>query len=230
MRPFRRPGAAFFPPFATMRLLLIDHGNCDHDHTRVHHCRAALGPLGIAAAVCGPSSIPQLEMQHADMYGIHLHAIAAASHRFLAAVRDGSAEALLAVVPLLSPRRVGLVRETARQLIAEAVDATDPDVIFVMHAGILTDLAVETGAPVVAHVSSSDLAAAAAKPLMRTLVGRAIGSCEAVVAADTATAAALQGGWLTVDDQTPQETWPLAPESADRIAAICRTALARRRG
>ncbi|MFM9197957.1 MAG: hypothetical protein ACKOWG_19900 [Planctomycetia bacterium] len=102
--------------------------------------------------------------------------------------------------------------------------------IFVMHAGILTDLAAETGAPVVAHVAQGDLAAAATKPLMRTLVGRALGSCEAVVAADAATAAALQAGWLAADEQTPQETWPLAPESADRIAATCRTALARRRG
>jgi hypothetical protein len=213
-----------------MRLLLIDHGNCDHDHTRVHHCRAALGRLGIAAAVCGPASIPQLEMQHDDMYGIHLHAIAAASHRFLAAVRDGSAESLLGVVPALSPRLLGLVRETARQLIAEAVDATDPDVIFVMHAGILTDLAAETGAPVVAHVALTDLAAAAAKPLMRTLVGRALGSCEAVVAADAATAQALREGWVTGDDDGPTEIWPLGPASADQIAAVCRTALARRRG
>ena len=213
-----------------MRLLLIDHGNCDHDHTRVHHCRAALGRLGIAAAVCGPSSIPQLEMQHAEMYGIHLHAIAAASHRFLAAVREGSAESLLGVVPSLSPRLLGLVRETGRQLIAEAVDATDPDVIFVMHAGLLTDLAAETGVPVVTHVSQADLVAADAKPLMRSLVARGLGSCEAVVAADAATAAALNAGWLTADDQASQEIWPLVPDAADRIAAVCRTALARRRG
>jgi len=212
-----------------MRLLLIDHGNCDHDQTRVHHCRAALAREGIEAAVCGPSSIPQLELQHAAMYGIHLHAIAAASHRFLAAVRDGTAESLLAVMPTLSPRLLGLVRETARQLIAEAVDATDPDVVFVMHAGILADLAVETGAPVVVHVSQSDLDAAAAKPLMRSLVSRAIGSSEAVVAADAATAAALQDGWLAADDHGPPGIWPLTPGAAAEIAAACRTALARRR-
>jgi hypothetical protein len=213
-----------------MRLLLIDHGSCDHDHTRVHRCRADLGRLGIAAAACGPSSTPQLEMQHDGMYGIHLHAIAAASHRFLAAVRDGSAESLLGVVPSLSQRLLGLVRETARQLIAEAVDATDPDVIFVMHAGILTDLAVETGAPVVVHVAESDLTAASAKPLMRTLVGRAIGSCEAVIAADNAAADALRAGWVEPDDTEPLEVWPLGPLCAEQIASACRTALAHRRG
>ena len=212
-----------------MRLLLIDHGSCDHDHTRVHHCRVALGRLGIAAAVCGPSSIPQLEQEHAGMYGIHLHAIAAASHRFLAAVKEGSAESLLGVVPSLSPRLLGLVRETARQLIAEAVDATDPDVIFVMHAGILADLAAETGAPVVVHVTQTDLAAAAAKPLMRSLVARAIGSCEAVIAADTAAADALRAGWLDSGDE-PFDIWPLGHACPPQIAATCRAALARRRG
>ena len=212
-----------------MRLLLIDHGSCDHDHTRVHHCRASLGRLGIEAAICGPSSIPQLEQPHAGMYGIHLHAIAAASHRFLAAVREGSAESLLSVVPSLSPRLLGLVRETARQLIAEAVDAIDPDVIFVMHAGILADLAAETGAPVVVHVAQTDLAAAAGKPLMRSLVARALGSCEAVIAADTAAADSLRAGWLESGDE-PIDVWPLGPACAEQIAATCRTALSRRRG
>jgi hypothetical protein len=214
-----------------MRLLLIDHGSCDHDHTRVHLCRADLGRLGIAAAVCGPSSVPQLEQPNDGMYGIHLHAIAAASHRFLAAVREGSAESLLSVVPSLSPRLLGLVRETARQLIAEAVDATDPDVIFVMHAGILTDLAVETGAPVVVHVSQADLVAASSKPLMRTLVGRAIGSSEAVIAADAAAAEALRTGWMEEPDDTePLEIWPLGPTCAEQIASACRAAIAHRRG
>jgi hypothetical protein len=213
-----------------MRLLLIDHGNCDHDHTRVHHCRASLGRLGFAAAICGPSSVPQLEQQHVGMYGIHLHAIAAASHRFLAAVRDGSAESLLNVVPSLSPRLLGLVRETARQLIAEAVDATDPDVIFVMHAGILADLATETGVPVVVHVAQTDLTAAASKPLMRMLMGRVIGSCEVVIAADTAVADALQAGWMEAADDPPLGVWPLGPSCAAEVASACHTALARRRG
>jgi len=213
-----------------MRLLLIDHGSCDHDHTRVHRCRAALAGEGIEASICGPASIPQLERQHAGMYGIHLHAIAAASHRFLAAVHDGGPEALLQVMPTLPPRLLGLVRETARQLIAEAVDATDPEVIFVMHAGILTDLAVETGAPVVAHVAEADLRAAAGKPPMKKLVARALGSCEAVIAADPATAAALRGGWLAADEPARDAIWPLTADAAADIAAACRTALARRRG
>ena len=213
-----------------MRLLLIDHGNCDHDHTRVHRCRADLARLGITATVCGPSSTSQLETPRVGMYGIHLHSIAAASHRLLAAVREGTAESLLGVVPSLSPRLLGLMRETARQLIAEAVDATDPDAIFVMHAGILTDLAVETGAPVVVHVSPADLTAAEGKILMRTLVRRSLGSCDAVIAANDAAAAALRAGWVECDDDTPIDVWPLGPACAEQIAAACRTAVARRRG
>jgi len=99
-----------------------------------------------------------------------------------------------------------------------------------MHAGILTDLAVETGAPVVVHVAETDLAVAASKPLMRTLVGRALGSCEAVIAADNAAADALRAGWIEPDDNEPLEVWPLAPTCAEQIASACRTALARRRG
>ena len=213
-----------------MRVLLIDHGCCDHDHTRVHQCRAALADVGVVAAVCGPSSVPRLEERHPGMYGIHLHAIAAASHRFLAAVRDGAAESLLAAIPLLPPRLLGSVRETARQLIAEAVDACDPEVIFVMHAGILTDLAVETGAPVAVHVTAADLDAAAGKPAIRALVARAIGSCEVVAAADEATAASLRADWLEAEGVAAEDIWPLVPTAADRVAGVCRTAIARRRG
>ncbi|MFM1997806.1 MAG: hypothetical protein RLZZ111_2193 [Planctomycetota bacterium] len=213
-----------------MRLLLVDHGCCDFDHTRVHGCRKALSRLGVAAAVCGPSSIPQLEMQHAGMYGIHLHSLAAASHRFLGAVRDGSPEEFLRAVAAIRPRLLGAVRETGRQLIAEAVDAIDPDVIFVMHAGILTDLAAETGAPVVAHVSGGDLEAAAAQPAMRAIVARGLGGCEAVVAADAATAETLRASWLEPDVAERIDVWPLGPETADKLAAACRQAAARRRG
>jgi thiamine monophosphate synthase len=87
-----------------------------------------------------------------------------------------------------------------------------------------------TGAPVVAHVAETDLAVAASKPLMRTRVGRALGSCEAVIAADNAAAEALRAGWIEPDDTEPIEVWPLGPTSAEQIASICRTALARRRG
>ena len=213
-----------------MRVLLIDHGCCDHPHPRVHAFRAGLESLGLAAAVCGPSTVPGLEEQAPGMHGIHLHDIAAASRPFLAAVRDGSPEAFLATVAGVPARLLGLVRETARQMIAEAADALFPDAIFVLHAGILTDLAVETGAPVVVHVSAADLEAAAARPSLRRLVTAAIGSSEVVVAADEAVAAALGGHWLGGDAPGRCETWSADDGCAGRIAAACGRALARRRG
>jgi thiamine monophosphate synthase len=82
----------------------------------------------------------------------------------------------------------------------------------------------------VVHVAETDLTAASAKPLMRTLVGRAIGSCEAVIAADNAAADALRSGWIEPDDTEPLEVWPLRPLCAEQIASACRTALAHRRG
>ena len=112
-----------------MRILLVDHGCCDHPHTRVHTLRAELGTLGVEANVCGPSSVPGLERQPAGMHGIHLHDVAAASRPLLAAVREGSAEAFLAAVGAVPARLLGLVRETARQTIAEATDSSDPDAI-----------------------------------------------------------------------------------------------------
>lgn len=215
-----------------MRVLLIDHGCCDHPHTRVHAIRGAIESLGIAAAVCGPSTIPGLERQAPGMHGIHLHDIAAASRPFLAAVRDGTPEAFLTSVAAVPARLLGLVRETARQMIAEAADSLYPDAIFVLHAGILTDLAVETGAPVVVHVSAADLAAAALRPSLKRLVAAAIGSSDVVVAADDAVAAALRGSWLGTEADAPGrcETWPVDATAAPRIAAACGSALARRRG
>jgi hypothetical protein len=65
---------------------------------------------------------------------------------------------------------------------------------------------------------------------MRTLVGRALGSCDAVIAADTAAAEALRAGWIEPDDTEPLEVWPLGATCAEQIAAACRTALAHRRG
>ena len=146
-----------------MRILLIDHGCCDHPHTRIHRLREALVTAGASVAVCGPSSLHGLDEQPTGMHGIHLHDIAAANRRLLAAVRDGAPEAFLAAVADVPSRLLGLARETARQVIAEAADALYPDAIFVLHAGILTDLAVETGAPVAVHVSRADLEAAAAR-------------------------------------------------------------------
>jgi hypothetical protein len=215
-----------------MRVLLIDHGCCDHPHTRVHSLRAGLEALGCPAAACGPSTVSGLERRPAGMHGIHLHDVAAASRPFLAAVRAGTPEAFVAAVADVPARLLGLVRETARQMIAEATDDLFPDVIFVLHAGILADLAVETGAPVVVHVAAADLEAAAGRPSLRRLVAAAIGSSEVVVAADETVAAALRDSWLGSDAAAPGrlETWPAATDSAAAIAAACRRALALRRG
>jgi hypothetical protein len=215
-----------------MRVLLIDHGCCDPPHTRAHTLRAGLEAAGMAAAVCGPSTVPGLEQQAPGMHGIHLHDVAAASRPLLAAVRDGSAEAFQAAVAGVPARLLGLVRETARQMIAEAADVLFPDVIFVLHAGILADLAVETGAPVVVHVSLADLDAAARRPSLQRLVMAAIGSSEVVVAADDAVAEALRGPWLGAEFDAPGrgERWPVDAGCAGLIAAVCGRALARRRG
>jgi hypothetical protein len=214
-------------PDAGMRILIIDHGCCDHPHTRAHGIREGLEAAGMRAAVCGPSTVPGLDEQPPGMYGVHLHDIAAASRSFLAAVRDGSPQAFLAAVAGVPSRLLGLARETARQMIVEASDSLYPDVIFVMHAGILTDLAVETGAPVVVHVSATDLEVAAGRPSLRRLVASAIGSSDRVVAADAAAAALLRQGWL--GDESC-DVWPIDGGAADRVASACRGACARRRG
>jgi len=216
-----------------MRILLIDHGCCDHPHTRIHRLAAGLRASGCEVGVCGPSSVPGLDEQPAGMHGIHLHDVAAASRAFLAAVKEGSPEAFLTAVAGVPSRLLGLARETARQMIAEAADALYPDTIFVLHAGILTDLAVETGAPVVVHVSAADLAATRDRPSLRRLVRAAIGSSDGLVAADEAVAESLRTEWLADDPEHCQrcETWPIdAPDAADRVAAACQAALARRRG
>ncbi|MCS5617042.1 MAG: hypothetical protein NZ658_03495, partial [Pirellulales bacterium] len=144
-----------------MRILLIDHGCCDHPHTRAHRLRQGIEAAGARVAICGPSRRHGLDEQPPGMHGIHLNDVAAASRTFLAAVENGSPEAFLAAVAEVPSRLLGLARETARQTIAEAADALYPDAIFVLHAGILTDLAVETGAPVVVYVTEADLEAAA---------------------------------------------------------------------
>jgi len=216
-----------------MRILLIDHGCCDHPHTRIHRLREALVAAGASVAVCGPSSLHGLDEQPTGMHGIHLNDIAAANRRLLAAVQDGKPEAFLAAVADVPSRLLGLARETARQVIAEAADALYPDAIFVLHAGILTDLAVETGTPVVDYVAAPDLRAAAARPSLRRLVAAALGSSDGIVAADLETAASLRQAWLGSDaDQcTRCETWPIdVSDAAARVAAACATALARRRG
>jgi len=209
-----------------MRILLIDHGRCDPPDARAQRLRKALAPLGAKATVCGPSSIPSLAAQPAGMFGIHLHDIAAASRKLLKAVETGAPTALLAALPVVSPRLLGLVREAARQGIAEAVDATNPDVIFVLHAGILADLAVETGVPVAVHVATDDLVVARDGPL-RELVLAAIGSSDAVIGDTPATAAEIISQWAD-DAAVATDAWPADDACAPRLLAACRAALARR--
>ena len=212
-----------------MRILLIDHGCCDPPRTRIHRLRDGLAAAGATVAVCGPSSLHGLDEQPAGMHGIHLHDVAAASRRLLAAVRAGTPDALLAAVATVPARLLGLVRETARQSIAVAADALYPDAIFVCHAGILTDLAVETGAPVVVHVSVADLQAATGRPSLQRLVAAAISS-SLVVAADADTAGTLEREWLMGGEETVLATWPIDADAAGSIAEACRRAVARRRG
>lgn len=211
-----------------MRLLVIDHGCCDPPATRVHALREALRALGAEAVACGPSSTPGLAEQPPGVCGIHFHDIAAANHRFLAAVRDGSSAAFIAATGGVSPSLLGLARETARQAIGEAVYTVDPEAIFVLHAGILADLAIETGVPVALHVAAADLEAASGSARLQELVAAALGSAEAVVAADGDTALRLAGGWIDAGAADDCETWPATPDSAARILAACRRAVARR--
>jgi hypothetical protein len=98
----------------------------------------------------------------------------------------------------------------------------------VLHAGILADLAIETGVPVVLHVAASDLDAASGSPKLTELVTAALGSAEIIVAADDETARRLRADWLDATAAAACETWPAAPESAARLLAACRRALDRR--
>lgn len=220
-----------------MRLLLVDHGCCDPPDTRVHRLRLELERSGVDATACGPSTVPSLAMPVPGLHGIHLHDVAAANRRFLAAVHDGSAAALLTATATLSPRLLGLVRETARQALAEAVDARSPDAILVLHAGILADLAIETGVPVALHVAAGDLAAAAAGHRVDALVAAAVGSAEWLGADSIATRRLLETttGGATGDAGPPQR----APRTdcavvvgpllgAGAVIAACQAAIATR--
>ena len=211
-----------------MRLLVIDHGCCDPPATRAHALREALRPLGVHAVACGPSSTPGLAEQPRGLCGIHLHDIAAANHRMLAAVRDGSAAAFVAATGGLSPSLLGLTRETARQAIAEAVDTVDPEAIFVLHAGILAHLAIETGVPLALHVAADDLDATRNSDLLRELVAATLGSVDSMIAADDETARRLAADWIDAPAAAACETWPATPDAAERILAACRRAVARR--
>lgn len=208
-----------------MRILLIDHANCDPPHTRAHQLRAALNLVRVRATVCGPASVPSLADQPQGMFAIHLLDTVAASRKLHAAVQAGGAEAFLAAVAGVSPRLLGLVRETARQGIAEAVDAVNPEAIFVIHAGILADLAIETGLPVAVHVADGDLALATGP--VRELVAAAVGSCGCVATASATTAAALRADWVD-DPPLVKEPWAIGPEAAEHVVEACRAAVRRR--
>ena len=212
-----------------MRVLLVDHGCCDPPTTRAHRYRAQLARQRIEALICGPAEAPP-GLPAGHLHRIDLQGMAAASPLLLHLLRDGTAQAFLQATGDLPGPLLGVVRESARQTLAAAVDALDPDVIFVLHAGILADLAVETGAPVAVHVVHSDVARYrhAAPTQARELVAAALASAELVIAADEATAQELQQHWL--DDTPHLPVWPLEEGAGELIAAACRTALQRRQG
>ena len=212
-----------------MRVLLVDHGCCDPPTTRAHRYRAQLARQRIEALICGPAEASP-GLPAGNLHRIDLQGMAAASPLLLHLLRDGTGQAFLQSTGDLPGQLLGVVRESARQTLAAAVDALDPDVIFVLHAGILADLAVETGAPVAVHVAHSDVARYrhAAPTQARELVAAALASAELVIAADDATAQELHQHWL--DDTPPLPVWPLEDGAGDLIAAACRTALQRRQG
>lgn len=209
-----------------MRILIVDHGNCDPPDTRAHVLRRGLAAIGVTSTVCGPSSVPSLAAQPEGMCGIHLHDIAAASRQLHAAVVLGDAATLLTALAAIPPRLLGLVRETARQAMAEAVDAANPDAIFVIHAGILAHLAIETGVPVAVHVAVEDLDAASGGPI-RELVLAALGSSEVVAVESAETAAIIRGEWAAEPTVMP-EPWAVGSDAALHVLAACREAVQRR--
>ena len=167
-----------------MRIVLVDHGCCDPPSSRGFRCRERLALEGIEALVCGPATVSPLEAATPGLHGIPLKAVAAANRAFAAAVREGDPDAFVRTTASLPAALLGLVRETARQALAEAVDGFDPEAILVLHAGIFADLAVETGLPVVIHATESDLEAARKDLRVCELVAAALASAEGVVPAD----------------------------------------------
>lgn len=213
-----------------MRLLLVDHGCCDPPHGRVFRCRDWFVGERIEVLACGPASVSPLEAPTPGLQGIPLRHIAAANRRFARAVREGTPEAFLDTSPTIPAPLLGLVRETARQAIAEAVDGFDPAVILVLHAGIFADLAVETGVPVAIHVGPADLAAARQDPRVHALVAAALVSAEIVMAADDTTHRRLTEGWLETAAANVGPTAALDEGSGPALAAAVRLAARRRDG
>jgi hypothetical protein len=213
-----------------MRLLLIDHGNCDPPAGRVHRCSRLLVGEGLETLACGPASVSTLEAPTPGLHGIHLKDIAAANRKLAKAVRDGRAEAFLEATPTIPTALLGLVRETARQAVAEAVDGFDPTAILVLHAGIFADLAVETGVPVVIHVGPTDLAAAGLDERVHDLVVAALGSAELVLGADEATFGTLKSQWIGEADASGNLAGPIDDHCAGWLAEAVRIACRRRGG
>lgn len=213
-----------------MRLLVVDHGCADPPTGRVHLCRRILAAEGIDALGCGPAAVSSLEGPSPGLTGIPLRAVAAANRAFAAAVREGSAGAFLSTTTRIPASLLGLVRETARQAIAEAVDGFDPEAILVLHAGILADLAVETGLPVAVHVSPGDLAAARGAGRVEELVASALSSAEVVVPVDAETASSLADGWLDGPARDADLAGPIDESCGARIADAVRRACRRRSG
>ena len=133
---------------------------------------------------------------------------------FAAAVREGDPDAFVRTTASLPAALLGLVRETARQALAEAVDGFDPEAILVLHAGIFADLAVETGLPVVIHATESDLEAARKDLRVCELVAAALASAEGVVPADEATAKVLEAHWCD------GPVAPVAAAEGDGVAVL----------
>lgn len=213
-----------------MRLLLVDHGSCDGPRTRGFRCRESLAREGIEALLCGPATVSPLEAATPGLHGIPLKAVAAGNRAFAAAVRDGDPDAFLRSSAGLPAALMGLVRETARQAMAEAVDGFCPDAILVLHAGIFADLAVETGLPVVIVASVADLASARRDERVCELVAAALASAEAIVPADDAAAAALAADWLDEPAEAAPPAGPLDGAGVPALAAAVRRACRRRGG
>lgn len=126
----------------------------------------------------------------------------------------------------LSDEQLAVAREEARQAVYRAVDEGSPDVILVLHAGAIADLAVETGVPLVMHAALADLEAAG-EGIVRELVASSLGAADVVVADDAKTARALRRDeW--VSDDVEVEIVPRA--DAAKLVAACRRASDRRRG
>jgi hypothetical protein len=91
-----------------MRILLIDHGCCDHPHTRIHRLREALVAAGASVAVCGPSSLHGLDEQPTGMHGIHLNDIAAANHPDIRRIKFNHVQSAVAAddAPAATPWQV----------------------------------------------------------------------------------------------------------------------------